>query len=65
VGNKPLFRRPQKVRELKRGEASLIKYSPLPFVREGGQGDRLLNNPIIPAIDTDAIIAHNSLQRRR
>ncbi len=29
---------------LERGEAPLLPTLPLPLIREGGQGDRLLNN---------------------
>jgi len=39
---------------LERGEAPLLPTLPLPLIREGGQGDRLLNNlqfvVIIPAM---------------
>jgi len=31
---------------LERGEAPLLPALPLPLVREGGQGDRLPNNPL-------------------
>jgi hypothetical protein len=30
----------------KRGVSPSSNFFPLPFLREGGQGDRLLNNPI-------------------
>jgi hypothetical protein len=32
---------------LERGEAPLLPKLPLPLIREGGQGDRLLNNLIL------------------
>jgi len=38
----PLKRRGEEI--LERGETPLLPTLPLPLVREGGQGDRLLNN---------------------
>jgi len=31
---------------LERGESPLLPALPLPLIREGGQGDRFLNNPL-------------------
>jgi len=37
---------------LDRGFAPLLPTLPLPLIREGGQGDRLLNNHVYMALDT-------------
>jgi len=38
---------PQRIESQREAKPLLIKYFPLPLLREGGQGDRLLNNLIL------------------
>jgi len=41
---------------LERGEAPLLPTLPLPLLREGGQGDRLLNNTLTIARDVVTLL---------
>jgi len=42
---------------LERGEAPLLPKLPLPLIREGGQGDRLLNDLWLMSLDMTKIAA--------
>jgi len=41
---------------IERGEAPLLSTLPLPLLREGGQGDRLLNNTLTIARDVATLL---------